>query len=102
MIWRTLSGANVSRFGTIRCKIRTLLGRGLVQREIFVDDLLVRIHFIIVMMRWTGLALWEFEFPFQGGLISTSLGPVQNQSIFGRGLDQTYLTSFPLSQALTS
>ena len=24
---------------------------------------LVRIHFIIVMIRWTGLAPWEFEFP---------------------------------------
>jgi len=23
----------------------------------------VRIHFIIVMIRWTGLAPWEFEFP---------------------------------------
>ena len=29
---------------------------------------LVRIHFIIVMIRWTGLAPWEFEFPFPGGL----------------------------------
>ena len=27
-----------------------------------VDNLLVRIHFIIVMIRWTGLAPWEFEF----------------------------------------
>ena len=26
--------------------------------------LLVRIHFIIVMIRWTGLTPWEFEFPF--------------------------------------
>ena len=24
----------------------------------------VRIHFIIVMLRWTGLAPWEFESPF--------------------------------------
>ena len=30
----------------------------------FIDNLLVRIHFIIVMIRWTGLAPWEFEFPF--------------------------------------
>ena len=28
------------------------------------DNLLVRVHFIIVMIRWTGLAPWEFEFPF--------------------------------------
>ena len=27
------------------------------------SSLLVRIHFIIVMMSWTGLAPWEFEFP---------------------------------------
>ena len=35
------------------------------EREFFIDNLLVRIHFIIVMIRWTGLAPWEFEFPFQ-------------------------------------
>ena len=34
------------------------------QRELFIDNLLVRIHFIIVMIRWTGLAPWEFELPF--------------------------------------
>ena len=47
-----------------------------VQREIFIDNLLVRIHFIIVMIRWTGLAPWEFEFPFPGSLTSTFLGSV--------------------------
>ena len=30
-------------------------------REFFIDNLLVRIHFIIVMIRWTGLAPWEFD-----------------------------------------
>jgi len=30
-------------------------------REFFIDNLLVRIHFIIVMIRWTGLASWDFE-----------------------------------------
>ena len=39
------------------------------QREFFMDDLLVRIHFIVVMIRWTGLALWEFEHSFLGSLI---------------------------------
>ena len=34
---------------------------------------LVRIHFIIVMIRWTGLAPWEFEFPFPGSLAPTFL-----------------------------
>jgi len=33
------------------------------EREFFIDNLLVRIHFIIVMIRWTGLAPWEFGFP---------------------------------------
>jgi len=43
------------------------------EREFFIDNLLVRVHFIIVMIRWTGLAPWEFEFPFQGSLTSTFL-----------------------------
>ena len=30
-------------------------------------------HFIIVMIRWTGLAPWEFEFPFPCSLTSTFL-----------------------------
>ena len=34
------------------------------EREFFIDNLLVRIHFIIEMIWWTGLAPWEFEFPF--------------------------------------
>ena len=32
----------------------------------FIGNLLVRVHFIIVMIRWTGLAPWEFEFPSPG------------------------------------
>ena len=43
------------------------------ERESFIDNLLVRIHYIIVMIKWTGLAPWEFEFPFPGSLTSTSL-----------------------------
>ena len=38
------------------------------EREFFIDNLLVRTHFIIVMIRWTGLAPWEFGFPFPGSL----------------------------------
>ena len=41
--------------------------------EFFFDNLLVRIHFIIVMIRWIGLAPWEFEVPFPGSLTSTFL-----------------------------
>ena len=44
------------------------------EREFFVDNLLVRILFIIVMMKWTGLDPWEFEFPFLGSLTSTFRG----------------------------
>jgi len=45
-----------------------------VEREFFIDNLLVRFHLITVMIRWTGLAPWEFEFPFPGSLTSTFLG----------------------------
>ena len=43
----------------------------MLERKFFIGNLLVRIHFIIVMIRWTGLAPWELEFPFPGSLIST-------------------------------
>ena len=44
-----------------------------VERQFFIENLLVRIHFIIVMIRWTGLAPWDFEFPLSGSLTSTFL-----------------------------
>ena len=43
------------------------------ERELFIHNLLVRNHFTIVMIRWTGLAPWEFEFLFPGSLTSTFL-----------------------------
>ena len=43
------------------------------EREFCIDNLLVRIHFIIAMIWWTGLTPWEFEFPFPGSLTSTFL-----------------------------
>jgi len=33
------------------------------KQTLFVDNLLVRIHFIFEVIEWTGLAPWEFEFP---------------------------------------
>ena len=48
-------------------------GLGVTEREFFIDNLLVRINFIIVMIRWTGLAPWEFKSPFTGSLTSTFL-----------------------------
>ena len=43
--------------------------------EFFIDYLRVRIHLLIVMIKWTGLAPWEFEQPFPGSLTSTFLAP---------------------------
>ena len=34
--------------------------QGMPEREFVIDNLLVRIHFIIEMIKWTGLAPWEF------------------------------------------
>ena len=34
------------------------------KKEFFIENLLVRIHLIIVIIRWTSYAPWEFEFPF--------------------------------------
>ena len=42
--------------------------------EFFIDNLLVRIQFIIVMIRWTGLAPLEFELPFPGSFSFIFLG----------------------------
>jgi len=41
--------------------------------EFFIANLLVRFHFIVEMILWTGLAPSEFEFPFPGSLTSTFL-----------------------------
>ena len=55
-----------------------LNGRSQREGEFFIDNLLVQIHFIIVIIGWTGLAPWEFESPFIGSflgrLTSTFLG----------------------------
>ena len=59
-------------FDLDKCAFRCLAGFYLQvrEREFFIDNLLVRIHFIIEMIWWTGLAPWEFEFPFPGSLTS--------------------------------
>ena len=46
------------------------------ERDFFIDNLLVRIHFVIEMIWWTGLAPLVFEFPFPGSLTSTLLVPI--------------------------
>jgi len=54
----------------------------------FIDNLLVRIHFIIEMIRWTGLAPWECEFPFPGSLICTFIPAGAHGNQQGRGQPQ--------------
>jgi len=65
-----------------RIRLAPELGRQplLPERDFFIDNLLVRIHFIIVMIRWAGLAPWEFEFLFPGSLTSTFLALLPNSS----------------------
>ena len=43
------------------------------ERDFFINNLLVLIHFIVVMMRWTGLAPWETEFSVPDSGSSTFL-----------------------------
>ena len=50
---------------------RLSVSRRRVEREFFIDNSLVRIHSIIEMIQWTGLAPWDFEFPSPGSLTST-------------------------------
>jgi len=54
--------------------LRAASARAAAFRSEFIDNLLVRNHFIIVMIRWTGLAPCEFELPFPGSLTFTFLG----------------------------
>jgi len=56
------------------CRERVSASCWQAEREFFIDNLPVQIDFVIVMIRWTGLAPWEFEFPFAGSLTSTFLG----------------------------
>ena len=75
--WGTRAGC-VARGGakmTAGCRSAPADSR---EKEFFIDNLLVRIHFIIEMVWRTGLAPWEFERPFPGSLISTFLGAPVN------------------------
>ena len=45
------------------------------EREFFIDNLLVPIHFIIEMIWWTGLPPWKFVLPFPCSLTSNFLAP---------------------------
>jgi len=56
------------------------------EREFFIDNLLFRIHFIIEMIWRTGLAPWEFEFPFLGSPTSTFQAREDETHLNTRGL----------------
>jgi hypothetical protein len=60
-------------FFTWRAHVHGRVRAHLRERDFFIANLLVRIHYTIVMIRWTGLAPWEFEFPFPGSFTSTFL-----------------------------
>ena len=77
-VWDLLTG--VLRLTTSRADIKSARAAGCLQsrcrERLLPDNLLVRIHFIIKMIWWTGLAPWEFEFPFLGsldGLVSKAM-----------------------------
>jgi hypothetical protein len=54
-------------------------------KEFLIDNLLVRIHLIIVIIWWTGLAPWELEISFSGSLKTTPLTGAETLG-GGRGL----------------
>ena len=70
-IFHVLCRVNIIPATGVKISIRVVGG----ERQFLIDNLLVRIHLIVVMIRWTGLAPWECEFPFPGSLVSTFLGP---------------------------
>ena len=49
-----------------------------VERDLIIDNLLVRIHFISVMIRWTGLAPWECEYQEAGSYATTVAGIMES------------------------
>ena len=51
------------------------------EREFFIDKILVRIHVIIVMNGWTGLAPCEVELSFPGSLTSTNGAPTSRDFV---------------------
>ena len=46
-----------------------LVAKSSLERELFIVNLLVRVHFVIVMIRWTGLAPWESGFRVSGCMV---------------------------------
>ena len=90
----TKQEAQKRRFG--RALFRGGVRLRLAEREFFIDNLLVRVHFITEMIRWTGLAPCEFEFPFPGSFASTFLVQLVNVALSALGvLVSSFLVSSP-------
>ena len=70
----SVRGCESAGVAAVLSTANTCQGRRRDKGEFFTDNLLVRIHVIIVMIRCTGLAPWEFELPFPGSLRSIVLG----------------------------
>jgi len=51
------------------------------ERNVSIDNLLIRIHFIIKRIWWTGLAAWEVEFAFSLQVTATSAEGVQTNRL---------------------
>jgi len=58
---------------THNAELALLAGASPTDREFFIDNLLVRIHFIIVMIRWTGLAPVHLPLMFRRRTTPSSL-----------------------------
>ena len=57
---------------------------GGIERNSFIGNLLVRIHFIVEMIWWTGLSPWELNSLFQVALHLPSKGGIDIDGAHGR------------------
>jgi len=71
--WRSRPAEKILGHPDVKISLQDVCARFISKREFFIDNLLVRIRFIVVMIMWTGLAPYEFEFPIPGSLTSTFL-----------------------------
>ena len=76
-----LGGVSPPQLGVPLSRPRVVRGEGQDQpcreREFFIDNLLVQIHFIIVMIRWTGLKGPQLGVPLHGARVVRGEGEHQ-------------------------
>ena len=68
------------------------------ERKFCIDNLLVRIHFIIEMIWWTGLTPWELGLPFSDSLTSTFHKPHPLRSVPGMNVTLTIPAAYGCSE----